>query len=103
MALILNCIRIFLTIPTYFSGGAAMAVNRTWQGYTKRYSRNLLHFGLLIGCLITLTMAGAISSNTQINRDTISANTANPTIGQCPIFPADNAWNTDISSYPVHP
>jgi hypothetical protein len=21
----------------------------------------------------------------------------------CPIFPADNPWNTDISSYPVHP
>ncbi len=24
-----------------------------------------------------------------------------PTIGDCPIFPADNAWNTDISDYPV--
>jgi hypothetical protein len=26
-----------------------------------------------------------------------------PTVGGCPIFPADNAWNTDISAYPVDP
>jgi hypothetical protein len=26
-----------------------------------------------------------------------------PTIGSCPVFPADNAWNTDISKLPVHP
>ena len=26
-----------------------------------------------------------------------------PMIGNCPVFPADNPWNTDISKYPVHP
>jgi hypothetical protein len=26
-----------------------------------------------------------------------------PTIDGCPIFPADNPWNLDISKYPVHP
>ncbi|MBE2270948.1 MAG: hypothetical protein IAE80_22115 [Anaerolinea sp.] len=26
-----------------------------------------------------------------------------PTVGDCPVFPADNAWNTDISDYPVDP
>ena len=26
-----------------------------------------------------------------------------PSIGGCPIFPGDNAWNTDISGYPLHP
>lgn len=26
-----------------------------------------------------------------------------PSIGGCSIFPADNPWNTDISSFPVHP
>ncbi len=26
-----------------------------------------------------------------------------PTIGGCPVFPADNAWNQDISSAPLHP
>jgi len=25
-----------------------------------------------------------------------------PSLGDCPLFPADNPWNTDISSYPVH-
>src|SRR4051812_9630686 len=26
-----------------------------------------------------------------------------PTIGGCPVFPADNPWNLDISKYPVLP
>jgi len=26
-----------------------------------------------------------------------------PMVGDCPIFPADNPWNTDISAYPVDP
>lgn len=26
-----------------------------------------------------------------------------PMIGNCPLFPADNAWNTDISDAPLHP
>src|SRR6185369_4858930 len=25
------------------------------------------------------------------------------TIGGCPLFPADNPWNLDISKYPLHP
>jgi hypothetical protein len=30
-------------------------------------------------------------------------NTGTPTIGNCPVFPADNPWNTDVSQYPVDP
>jgi hypothetical protein len=26
-----------------------------------------------------------------------------PLVNGCPVFPANNAWNTDISGYPVHP
>ncbi len=26
-----------------------------------------------------------------------------PTIGDCTVFPADNAWNTDVSAFPVDP
>jgi hypothetical protein len=26
-----------------------------------------------------------------------------PMLGSCPLFPADNAWNTDISDAPLHP
>lgn len=28
---------------------------------------------------------------------------APPQVGDCPVFPADNPWNTDISEYPVDP
>ena len=28
---------------------------------------------------------------------------AGPTLGGCPVFPADNAWNQDVSSAPVDP
>src|ERR1700730_13851766 len=28
---------------------------------------------------------------------------ASPGIGGCPVFPANNVWNTDISALPVHP
>ncbi|MEX0665301.1 MAG: hypothetical protein WD598_11110 [Acidimicrobiia bacterium] len=27
----------------------------------------------------------------------------NASLGSCPVFPADNAWNTDISAAPLHP
>lgn len=27
----------------------------------------------------------------------------NGSLGTCPVFPADNPWNTDVSAYPVHP
>jgi len=26
-----------------------------------------------------------------------------PTVGGCQVFPADNAWNTDISNHALHP
>ena len=33
----------------------------------------------------------------------IFAQSEGPMIGDCPVFPADNPWNTDISDYPVDP
>ncbi len=32
-----------------------------------------------------------------------TAHNAGPSISGCPIFPSDNAWNTDVSSLPVDP
>ncbi|TPW12190.1 MAG: hypothetical protein FD127_2780 [Acidimicrobiaceae bacterium] len=26
-----------------------------------------------------------------------------PSLGGCPVFPSSNAWNTDVSGYPLHP
>ncbi len=34
---------------------------------------------------------------------TVTASGSAPMIGNCPVFPADNPWNTDISGYPVDP
>ncbi len=33
----------------------------------------------------------------------VSAQAESPVIGDCPVFPPDNPWNTDISEYPVDP
>jgi hypothetical protein len=32
-----------------------------------------------------------------------AGSTATPKVGDCSVFPRDNAWNTDISHYPVRP
>ena len=34
---------------------------------------------------------------------TPAASAAPPTLGGCPVFPASNAWNRDVSRAPVHP
>ncbi len=38
-----------------------------------------------------------------VQAQTPEVTAAPPMVGNCPIFPADNAWNTDISAYPVDP
>lgn len=42
------------------------------------------------------------SNNNDDSSNNIPSGSA-PKIAGCQIFPADNAWNTDISNYPVHP
>ena len=59
--------------PSAWSGGPAVASARAQRA----------------GCVVSGT-ATACAGET-------------PTIGGCPVFPADNPWNTDISGYPVHP
>ena len=47
----------------------------------------------------------AAPTRTATRTPTVAAPTPTPTpgTGACTIFPADNPWNTDISSYPLHP
>lgn len=33
----------------------------------------------------------------------VMRNAGGPLLGGCPVFPADNPWNTDVSNNPVHP
>lgn len=45
----------------------------------------------------------SITSTAPAAMPAISTGSAAPKIGMCSIFPADNAWNTDISRAAVHP
>jgi hypothetical protein len=45
--------------------------------------------------------ASAHSSTTAVTADPVSALTTLPGAANCPIFPADNVWNTNISKLPV--
>lgn len=47
---------------------------------------------------VGVALAGAMAFGSLL-----AAACASPVVGGCPVFPADNAWNTNVSSYPVHP
>ena len=38
-----------------------------------------------------------------VGRQAVRVTSPGPSLGGCPMFPADNAWNTDISELPLHP
>ncbi|MEY2474352.1 MAG: hypothetical protein QOK28_3681 [Actinomycetota bacterium] len=42
-------------------------------------------------------------ATTTTSRPRATTTTTRRSSGACPVFPADNAWNTDISAYPVNP
>ena len=46
-------------------------------------------------------LRGAASISVVVDNHPVSAGV--PTIAGCRVFPADNAWNTDVSTWPVHP
>jgi hypothetical protein len=50
-------------------------------------------------CVMLLLLLSAIVLNMQ--RAEASPDTSSATIGGCPVFPANNIWNTDISHLPV--
>jgi hypothetical protein len=67
---------------------------------------------LLVGAVALAGMcaATAVAAPSDIDRPASALATARrlgatgpPTIGGCPIFPADNSWNTSIAAAPLHP
>lgn len=53
-------------------------------------------------CCILFITSFCLFSTSSRNRSIVLA-LSNATIGGCPLFPANNIWNQDISSLPVHP
>ena len=66
--------------------------------------------GFVGGSLAVAVVANAGPANAPINVAATATEqavrlgvSAGPTIGGCRVFPADNAWNANVSSAPVHP
>ncbi|MEQ1637241.1 MAG: hypothetical protein ABL903_11150 [Methylococcales bacterium] len=51
----------------------------------------------------TLQLNGNIFKLTAVNSATPPSSSGSPVIAGCPIFPANNYWNTRIDSLPLHP
>ncbi len=50
----------------------------------------------------TNTSTTNTNTNTGVGNTNSTGTGVTPMLGGCQVFPANNAWNTDISSYPVH-
>lgn len=57
--------------------------------------------GPFIALLLTLGAAGALASVAGADPAALPAAAAGPTIGGCPVFPASDPWNRDVSEDPV--
>ncbi len=53
---------------------------------------------LTIGALLAALLPGSAA----LSGPTLVASTTGPRVGGCPVFPASNWWNRDISRMPVH-
>ena len=61
------------------------------------YIYRIASFTLTLALISTsFFIAGALQ------KQTIAKAFSNATVGGCPLFPADNIWNRDISTLPVH-
>src|SRR4051812_21711204 len=49
------------------------------------------------------TTTSTAKPTTTTTRPRTTTTTTRPSSGACPVFPSDNAWNTDVSAYPVNP
>ena len=59
--------------------------------------------GLANGPYVIKAQAVDWANNTKDAQITVNVGASTTMLGGCPVFPSDNAWNTDISSAPVHP
>ncbi len=73
-------------------------------------SRAITVFGVGAALIVGTFAATTVAAPADIDRPATAllparrlGTTGGPTIGGCPVFPADNAWNTSIVAAPLHP
>jgi putative cell wall-binding protein len=73
-----------------------LATSDYLQDYADRIATGFIYGGSAVFSATSELFAEELISATR------TLNCTAPTIAGCQIFPTDNPWNTDISSYPVH-
>lgn len=58
---------------------------------------------LAVACLAVLALPGDTASDDQLYLPLIARGTSSPLIAGCPVFPADNIWNTPVDTAPLDP
>jgi len=65
-----------------------------------------------VGAAVTVAIAGAalaapgittVVAPASVSKPAVRLTPPGPKVGGCSVFPADNAWNADVSSLPLHP
>ena len=58
---------------------------------------------IVAGAGIAAAAVSTINGPATVGRQAVRVSPSGPSLGGCPMFPADNAWNRDISQTPLHP
>ena len=58
---------------------------------------------IVAGAGIAAAAVSTINGPAPVGRQAVRVSPPGPSVGGCPVFPADNAWNQDVSQLPLHP
>jgi hypothetical protein len=58
---------------------------------------------IVAGAGIAAAAVSTINGPATVGRQAVRVSPPGPSVGGCPVFPADNAWNQDVSQLPLHP
>jgi hypothetical protein len=58
---------------------------------------------IVIGAGVVAAALSIIDGPATVGRQAVRVTPPGPSLGGCPMFPADNAWNQDVSQLPLHP
>ena len=58
---------------------------------------------IVVGAGVVVAAVSIIDGPATVGRQAERVTPPGPSLGGCPMFPADNAWNQDVSQLPLHP